>query len=470
MHLGIDLGSGSIKLLLVDREGREWESSASYPIASPEPGYAETDTERWLEAFASCLKRLPDLAGLRSIGLCGQMHGIVPVSISRGEAVYPCITWADSRGRGYLPRLEGQKKLIAEAIRNRPAAGMAATTLLWLKEQRREILSTSDLVLFPKDFIRWELTGNLGTDRSDASGSLLYDFRSRSWSKELLSHLEIERSLLPPIAGSLELAGRVCPEAARRYGLPEGCPVAFGAGDTPAAMYGADLLDPTVVQVSVGTAAQVGRATPELPAYHEGLNLFEGVSEGVRYRIAAMLNGGLALEWMRRTLSLDWDELYRQVDAQSLSPSRELHFLPYLSGERTPYMNPEARGAWTGLALNHTRLDIALAALVGVAESVRLGLETLGTEGVEQVRLVGGSARYTYWARLLATVLSLPVSRCDAANGSARGAARIGAAAVGEQLNFEESLSPVEPLELPWIEEHYRRFLELYRRLHAPAL
>jgi len=179
-----------------------------------------------------------------------------------------------------------------------------------------------------------------------------------------------------------------------------------------------------------------------------------------------MLNCGLALEWTRKSLGYGWDALYQEVESRALLPPEDLIFLPYLSGERTPYMNPEARGAWVGLSLHHEPVHLALAAMAGVAASVRLGLETLGTEGVERLRLVGGSARYDYWARLLASILKWPLHRSDMTNGSARGAARTGAHAIGEELRFEEQFERIEPMELPWIDSYFERFKDLYRRLN----
>ncbi|MFP4427103.1 MAG: xylulokinase [Spirochaetaceae bacterium] len=466
MHLGIDLGSGSVKLLLVDGAGEEHEASQSYPIESPRPGFAETKPELWLHAIREAVTRLPSLECLQSIGFSGQMHGVVPVSLSEGRAIHPAIIWADSRGKKYLSRLEAARRLLEEQVLNPPAAGMAATTIIWLKEEAPEIYRRADLFLFPKDYVRWQLTGVAGTDYSDASGSLLYDFRSRSWSWELIDFLGLDAGKLPEIRGAVDEAGRVSEAASSHFGFPPGVPVGVGAADTPAALFGGDLTREEEVQMSVGTAAQVGRPLHALPTYNPSLNHFEGATEDVHYRIAAMLNCGLALEWMRKILGYRWEHLYGEIESANLLPPEDLLFLPYLSGERTPYMNPEARGAWVGLSLHHEPVHLALAAMGGVASSVRLGLETLGTEGVERIRLVGGSARYDYWARLLASLLNWPLHRSDMTNGSARGAARIGARAIGEELTFEENFERIEPVGLPWVDEYYGRFKELYKRLH----
>lgn len=466
MHLGIDLGSGSVKLLLVDSAGVEREASEPYPITSPKAGFAETDPELWIRGIREALSRLPSLHGLRSIGFSGQMHGVVPISLKEGRGIHPAIIWADGRGKAYLHRFDSLREAIREEVLNPPAAGMAGSTILWLKEEAPEIYRGADLFLFPKDYVRWQLTGELATDYSDASGSLLYDFGKRGWSDDVIAGLGIDPRKLPPLRSSIDAAGSVSPAGAKRFGIPEGVPVGVGAADTPAALFGGDLTDPREIQVSVGTACQVARPLQSLPPYSEALNLFEAATEGLHYHIAAMLNGGLALEWMRKTLGYEWKTLYQEIESRELLPSEELLFLPYLSGERTPYMNPDARGAWVGLSLHHERVHLALAAMAGVACSVRLGLETLGTEGVERLRLVGGSARFDYWARLIASVLNWPLHRSDMTNGSARGAARIGSRAIGEELRFDEQFSSIEPAPLPWIDDYFGRFKALYQKLN----
>jgi xylulokinase len=475
MYLGIDLGTGSVKLLLVTRDGTQFRASRGYPVEAQAPGWAETDPGDWVEAVRQAIRELPPLDGLRAVGLSGQMHGIVPVAGAGAQPLAKAILWADQRSAAWLPRLDGQPEAMARRGLNAPAAGMAAATLLWLQDQRPRLLQDAEQVLFPKDYLRAALTGDRATDFSDASGSLLYDFQGRAWDGELVRWLGLDPRLLPEIRQATAPGGTVTDQAARVFGLPAGVPVATGAADGPAGMYGTGLTDPAEVQVSIGTGAQVARPIPadRLPPLERSLNVFEGVEAGHRYRVAAMLNAGIALEWTLRLLRLDWDGVYRALQARGLGQRPDLMFLPYLSGERTPHMDPAARGAWTGLGLHHGAEDLMLAALLGVACSVRLGLETLGTRGVARVRAVGGSLRHPYWRELVSSVLGRDLELSRRTDASALGATRIAATAIGEAGAWEAALagSGTEGTErvsgacLPWIDDYFEAFQEGYRRL-----
>jgi len=464
VFLGIDLGTGSVKLMLVDADGGEHVAVRSYPVESQAPGLAETDPEAWIEAIRLAVCTLPPLGGLRAVGLSGQMHGIVPLGRDSLAPLHHAILWADRRGAPYLDRFTHLPRDMGERIINAPAAGLAATTLLWLKDERPDDYRRIGTVLFPKDWVRAVLTGAVMTDFSDASGSLLYDFEKREWYADLLSELGLARGLLPEIRQAVDCAGRITAEAARRTGLPEGVPVAVGAGDAPAGMYGSGVESPFEVQLSVGTAAQISRPIPSdrLPERAPSLNVFEGVLASQRYRVAAMLNAGLALEWVRGLFHADWEELYKR----GATGAPDLTFLPYLTGERTPYMNPDARGAWVGLSLHHAADDLLLAALLGVACSIRLGLDTLGTAGVERVVAVGGSLRYPFWRKLLATVIERPLTVLNQKDMSARGAARLAATMAHETMARAGGGTVTQhPEPAPWVEGYYRAFIEQYRRL-----
>ena len=238
-----------------------------------------------------------------------------------------------------------------------------------------------------------------------------------------------------------------------------------GAGDTPAAIFGSGLPVSDTVQISIGSGTQVVRLLHEPPPFHPGLNVFESVRSGVFYQMAGMLNGGVALEWVRRTVGLDWPEFYEQASAAK-SPL-DLLFLPYLAGERTPHLNPNARAAWSGLGLHHQPVDLLHAALLGVACTVRLGLQTMGTEGVLHYRIVGGSTRYNYWNQMLANVLQVELSVSTQGDISARGAALLGAEAVGVSLTPHEEFTRFLPSPWPVIDEYFDRFTGLYRALYS---
>ena len=471
MQLGLDLGTASLKALAWSG-GREWVASAPYPVASPEPLWAETEPEQWLAALAAALGRLAaagaPLGACASIGLSGQMHGIVPVSRRHG-ALGPAILWADRRAADLLPRFTALPEGIRAALRNPPATGMAALSMLWLKENRPDLYARTEVFLFPKDYLRWRLTGEIATERTDASGSLLFDCARAAWQGELLERLGLDPGKLPPIRPSAEVGGRVTPQAAALTGLPAGTPVARGAADTAAALYGSGLADSGCVQISAGSGLQVARLAQTLPAPSPCLNLYAAAQPGAWYRLAAMLNGGVALEWVRGILGLEWAEAYAALEAAP-EPPLDLLFLPYLAGERTPYLDPGARGAWIGLALHHGRLDLLRAALMGVAMSLRLGLETLGDAGAERWNFVGGSARHPYWTRLLASVLERPLSVSGSPDLSARGAALLGARAAGlaPEPGPGEAETLVEPGRIQGLEDYYSGFKAAYRKLADP--
>jgi xylulokinase len=474
VYLGIDLGTGSVKTMLLDGVGNERSASRTYPVEAPESGRAESDTERWLAAIAAALGELGDLSRVRAIGLSGQMHGIVPVRRgSNGviEPLHPAILWADGRATAELELYNSLPPGTRRRIANQPAAGMAGPTLAWLHRHRPDILRETEAVLLPKDYIRAALTGNLGTDHSDASGTLLYDFELREWDHSVIDALGLDRSIFPPIAYAVERSGSVTAVAAARFGVPEGVPVAFGAGDTPAAMYGTALTDPGIAQVSVGTAAQISRpvAPGEALTAPSSLSLFEGAEPSLRYRVAAMLNGGLALEWVRGRLGFEWKELYARIGNTPLDDPGELHFLPYLTGERTPHMNPGARGAWLGLSLHHDSDTLARAALLGVACTVRLGIETLEEHlpPAQSIRLVGGSARHAAWRRILSAMLARPLSYSEQADSSARGAAWMAAVMIGDTPPPGPTFEEEDLVSAAWADAYYLRFLDLYHRLNG---
>ena len=408
-------------------------------------------------------------AVVESIGLSGQMHGVVPLSLNTGP-ICPAILWADRRGKSVIAEIAALPADMLARLGNSPAAGMAATTMLWLKRNRPGIYAKTDVFLFPKDYVRWALTGTIETDFSDASGSLLYDFYDRSWYGAVLDALGLDRGKLPPIRGSDELAGRVHAAGSALTGLPEGAPVAVGAGDTPAAVLGSALGDARTLQVSIGTGSQVVRLCSRIPPYDPALNLFESTAPGFLCRVAAMLNGGLALDWVRGIVGMTWDEIYREIEETNPAPPLDLVFLPYLSGERCPYMNPDARGAWSGLGLHHGRIDLALSAMLGVACSVRLGVEKIGAEGVERYRFVGGSSKYPYWSSLLASVLEVPLEVCSRGESSALGAVILGARAVGGKVPARAEASRVDPYPMEGLAEYFARFKDVYRLLESVGM
>ena len=480
MLLGLDLGTGSVKALLLDEDGTpRGESSAYYPVESPRAGWAETSTEDWWTAVVEVVCNVVGNRGqeVTAIGLSGQMHGVV-LTDGDGSSLRPAILWADTRSTGQLAAYRNLDDEARRRLANPPATGMAGPTLLWLRHNEPEAYSSARWALQPKDWLRLRLTGEVWTEPSDASATLLYDLFEDDWDYGTVEALDLRGELLAPLANSWEAAGALSPGAARQLGLKSGLEVAAGAGDTAAAMLGSGLLEVGQAQLTVGTGGQifVPEARPE-PDPHGRTHLYRAAAPGLFYSMAAMQNAGLALEWARKVLGASWDQVYEEAFA--VPPGANgVRFLPYLSGERTPHFDPGARGAWTGLGLDHDRGHLLRATLEGVAFGLREGLEALRAAGTEipDLRLAGGGTAKEPWRQLLADVLGLPLRLLPdhvAGIASARGAALLAGVACGTYGSAEQTLSiapelenSVEPGEPgAEYEEAYQRYRELYHRL-----
>ena len=434
MLLGLDLGTGSAKALLVDTSGTvHGEGTAPYPVRSPRPGWAESDPRDWWDACAVAVRAAVGGRGGRvvALGLSGQMHGVV-LSDAVGSALRPAVLWADVRS---ADRLACYRQLDAELLRrlsNPPAAGMAGPSLLWLREA----------------------VGALG----------------------------LREEIFPPLVASGRSAGTLVRQVARRLGLPAGLPVAAGAGDTAAALLGSGLLEPGPVQLTVGMGAQIfsPRESP-VPDPRLRTHLYRAAHDhpsGRHYAMAAVQNAGLALEWALKVLKASWEEAYRE--AFSVPPGAGgVTFLPYLSGERTPHLDPNVRGVWVGLGLVHERAHLLRAAFEGVAFALREGLEALEDAGISipELRLAGGGTLKAPWRQLLADVLGRPprlLPPSVAPTASARGAALLAGIACGAYASVEETLlltpetrETVLPRGGAGYEAAYARYKELYPRLRG---
>ena len=475
MYLGLDLGTGSAKALLLDANGATvGETSAAYHAVSPHAGWSEIDPEIWLQALTTCVQALPAgaRAAVKGIGLSGQMHGVV-LSDAQGNALRPAVLWLDTRAVAQLARYP----TLADSLKrlgNAPSAGMAGPILLWLAEHEPIGLQAARWALQPKDWLRLRLTGIAGSEASDASGTLLADRQGR-WDRSLLETLGLPDRLLAPHFASHEAAGTLTASLAAAWGLPAGIPVAAGGGDTPVAALGSGLLLDGSAQLTTGSGAQIVVIRNALPAPSAKLNCYRTAAppELPRwYTMAAMQNAGVALEWARRTLGLDWPAAYAAAFGSSLRTDDELFFLPYLGGERTPWMDAQVRGAWVGLSPGTDNGALMRAAFEGVAFAIRAGLDALHAQGTRptQLRLAGGGSVHRAWQQLLMDVLQLPLEAVDCPNASARGAALLGGLAAGHWSTADlYALAPAcrpvgEPASVRYALP-YRRFCDLYARL-----
>lgn len=476
MLLGIDLGTGSAKALLLATDGTAiGEASSSYPVHAPHPGWAESEPGDWWSAVALAVRKAVGNHAdqVQAIALSGQMHGVVLASES-GEPLRPAILWADSRSTT-LNAYHSLDATILKRLGNPITAGMAGSTLLWLREHEPTVYAQARWVLQPKDWLRLRLTGEVATEPSDASGTLLYDVVSDNWAWDAISALNLRCDCLPEIIPSSAIAGYLTTDASEHLGLRVGLRAIAGAADTAAAALGNGLLEPGLVQLTIGSGAQIitPRSQPILDP-HGRTHLYRAAVPNGWYTLAAMQNAGLALEWVRGILGLSWEQVYTK--AFSVPPGCEgLTFLPYLTGERTPHLDPYVRGAWVGLGLHHTQAHMMRAALEGVAFALRQGFEALEATGFKatELRLAGGGTAEMPWKQLLTDILRIPLYATTVAAASARGAALLAGIGIGiyADANDTSKLAAAPTLVATpqsvdsALEDAWMRYQSLYPRL-----
>ena len=391
MFLGLDLGTGSVKALLLNADGSVVsEASSSYPVHAPHSTWAETHPDEWWQATVKAVREAVGKREVKAISLSGQMHGTVLLDKNL-NALRPAILWADTRSQKQLEHYHHLSKTQRQRLANPIATGMTGVSLLWLKENEAQTYKQTRWVLQPKDWMRLKLTEEVFAEPSDASATLLYDLEKDTWAHDIVEALELTSTHLAPLTKSRAVTGQLTKQAASELGLSADIPVAAGAGDAAASALGSALISEGQVQVNIGTAMQIfairdkASVDPTLRThlYRSSLDNY--------YAMAAMQNAGIALEWVRKILSMSWDEMY--AEAFKISAGCEgIIFLPYLTGERTPHLDPNVRGLWQGFGLNHERGHLARAAFEGVAFALKDGLKALEDTGIhaESLRLAGG--------------------------------------------------------------------------------
>ncbi len=475
--VGLDVGTGGARAVAIDESGEiVAEASSEYPLHSPRPGWTEQDPADWWEGAKGVLEQVATEAGERvaGIGLTGQMHGSVFLDAS-DEAIRPALLWNDQRTHRQCEQITsaiGEGRLIS--IAGNPAlTGFQAPKIVWLKEEEPENFGRISRVLLPKDYVRLQLTGEYATDASDAAGTLLLDMRARDWSREILDALEIPQSWMPEVYEGPESTGALRENIAEELGLPKGIPVAAGGGDNAAAAVGTGIVGQGLVNSSVGTSGVLFAHASEFNPDPSGrLHAFCHAVPGAYHLMGVTLSAGGSLSWWRETLGGDYDELVEA--ASGVSPGSEgLIFLPYLSGERTPHLDPRARGAFFGLTARHGARHMTRAVMEGVIFSLRDSLEIMYGLGVpvEDVRATGGGARSNLWLQLQADIYATPIRRTVADEGPAYGAALLAGVASGTYADVEEATSVVrlreettepDPQRTKIYEEHYEVYRSLY--------
>jgi xylulokinase len=440
--LGIDLGTSSVKVVAMAEDGSvKGSSSAGYDIVSPHPRWAETDPGAWWLATRKAVASLgaAHLGAIEGVGVTGQMHGMV-LTDGEGRALRPAILWADERSVQEVDLYRRLDPDLLSRLANPLATGMAGPSLMWVKAQEPTLYENARWALQPKDWLRMQLTGEAYGEATDASATLLYDFVEDGWSDDVLRELQLRGDLLPRLIASDQSAGRLSAWAAGDLGVKAGVPVAAGAADVAASLVGHGVLAPGPVVLTIGTGAQMTTVRGELrPDPAMRTNLFRTVQKGRWYSMAAILNAGLALDWVRRLFGVEWQEFYRSVELVPAGADG-VSFSPYLVGERTLVSDAAAGASWSGIALHHGREHLLKAALEGVAFALRESLEALEATGVAigGLHLAGGGAVNAAWRRLLADVLGKRLLVAGSPAGAARGAALLAGVAAGMYGSVEE--------------------------------
>jgi len=484
--LGIDTSTTSSKALLIDETG-EVAAVASSPhtMQTPKPFWSEQNPLEWWVAVSASIRSVMEKAGITgssiaAIGLTGQMHGLVLLD-EAGEVLRPAILWNDQRTQAQCDEIHarvGRERFI-QITGNVALTGFTAPKILWVQENEPEIYSRAKHVLLPKDYIRLKLTGEYAMDKADGSGTVLFDIKKRTWSPEVLSALGIDPALLPPTYEGPEFTGRVTAEAAALTGLTAGTPVSAGGGDQAAQAVGVGVVEAGIVALTVGTSGVVFAAPPSALIEPEGrLHAFCHAVPGMWHFMGVMLSAAGSLQWYRDTLApgMSFDELLQEAESVPAG-SEGLQFLPYLSGERTPYPDPLARGAFIGLTLRHGRGHMTRAVLEGVAFGLKDSftlIQNAGLGEIRQVRASGGGMKGALWRQILASVLEAELVTVNTTEGAAFGAALLAGVGAGnwpDVITACRAAVKITGSTLPEVAQVdvYRKGYSLYRELY-PAL
>ena len=467
--IGVDVGTSGTRALAVTADGElVAEATRPHELLTPRPGWTEQDPRQWWEATKAVLAEVArdDVAGL---GLTGQMHGSVFLD-SAGEVIRPALLWNDQRTAAECDEITesvGAGRLL-EIAGNPALTGFQAPKIRWLANHEPDAYARVASVLLPKDYVRLRLTGEHATDASDASGTLLLDVRARDWSSQILDALEIPADWLPRVYEGPDVTGTLRDDLAAELGLPAGLPVAAGGGDNAAAAVGVGVVREGAASTSIGTSGVLFAHRDAFAPDPSGrVHAFCHAVPGAWHLMAVALSSGGSLSWWREAAGggAGFDTLV--AEAEAVEPGAEgLLFLPYLTGERTPHLDPHARGGFVGLTLRHGRGHLTRAVMEGVAFSLRDGLEIMRGLGTpdDDLRAVGGGARSPLWMQLQADVYGRPIRRTVIDEGPAYGAALLGGVAAGVFADVEEASARVR-LRAEVTEpdaERARRYDELY--------
>ncbi len=481
--LGIDVSTTGSKALLIDTAGSVIAvASSPHTLSTPRPLWSEQDPREWWQATTNSIHAVLketaiDPSAIKAIGLTGQMHGLVLLDRA-GEVLRPAILWNDQRTQAQCDEIHRRfgREAFIQISGNAALTGFTAPKIIWVAENEPEVYGCARHVLLPKDYIRYRLTSEYAMDKADGSGTILFDLKQRDWSQELLAGCNIPSEWMPVTYEGPEFTGSVSATAAFETGLAIGTPVVAGGGDQAAQAVGVGAVEPGIIGLTVGTSGVVFATTPSALIEPQGrLHAFCHAVPGMWHFMGVMLSAAGSLQWYRDTLAPDkaFNDLLTEAE-EIPAGSEGLQFLPYLSGERTPHPDPNARGAFIGLTLRHGRGALTRAVLEGVAFGLKDGfrlIQEAGLPAVTQVRASGGGTKGALWRQILASVLNSELVIVNTSEGAAFGAALlagVGAGAWPDVITACKNTVRVTGQTLPIqdqvevYERSYTQFRELY--------
>ncbi|HID7800882.1 TPA: xylulokinase [Proteus mirabilis] len=476
MYLGLDLGTSSVKAIIMNEQG-DVVASHSIPLtlSRPHPQWSEQDPQAWWQATDEAVRQLSrtqSMEQIQAIGLSGQMHGAVLLDAQQ-NILRPAILWNDGRSVKQCLQLAKQCPQFKEITGNLVMPGFTAPKLQWVAENEAEIFEQIAHVLLPKDFLRWKMSGNFASDMSDAAGTLWLDMQKRDWSDELLAATGLSRCQMPTLFEGNQITGYLLPEVAKKWRMKQ-VPIIAGGGDNAAGAIGVGVYQPGQGMLSLGTSGVYFVVSEKfLQNSNNAVHSFCHALPRTWHLMSVILSAASCLDWVCQLTGIsDVGAMFQEIEQHPHNDS-SLLFLPYLSGERTPYNNANAKGVFWGLTHQHQRADLCRAVLEGVSFALRQGIEVADKAGqhADNITLIGGGARSEYWRQLLADITGKTLDYRQGGDvGPALGAARLAQLAINSAHLSQIILSQpkLETRHVPNLEKHkayqdkYNAFKKLY--------
>ncbi|NPU98454.1 MAG: xylulokinase [Candidatus Omnitrophica bacterium] len=490
--IGIDVGTSGTKTVLFDEAGNALASATiEYPLHMPNPGWTEQDPEDWWQATVKSIQAVLKQSGVpagevKGLGLSGQMHGSVFLD-EKHQVVRPAILWNDSRTAAEceeITRVIGERRLI-ELASNPALTGFTAPKAVWLKNKEPENFKRTRTLCLPKDYVRFRLTGEMAMEVSDGAGTLLFDVKNRTWSREILEKLGIPVEWMPKLYESTDVCGTITPEVANLTGLKAGTLVVGGGADNACGATGTGVVVEGRVLSSIGTSGVILAPSKTPQTDPEGrAHTFCHSVPNLWYLMGVVLSAGMSLRWYRDVIAdseraqaektgTDPYDVLTRLAQESPVGSEGLIFLPYLTGERTPLKDPYARGGFIGLTIRHQRRHLVRAVLEGITFAMRDSLEIVRSLGVriDEVRATGGGAKSAFWRQLQADIFGCEIATLGSDQGPAFGAAIMAGVGTGVYASIPEAcdaiLSVVERTEPdPARVQEYNDYYQVYHSLY----